>query len=117
MSNHTSQPKSVLVVEIFLDSKSNSCIMNIRAHVIFAGRVQGVWFRANTHGKANDLGLTGWVKNLPDDSVEAVFEGKEELVKEAINWCRGSQPHARVDSTEISWEDYTGEFHGFEIRY
>ncbi len=91
--------------------------MNIRAHVIFAGRVQGVWFRANTHGKAMELGLTGWVRNLQDGTVEAVFEGKDELVKEAINWCQTSQPHARVDSVEISWEDYTGEFCGFDINY
>lgn len=91
--------------------------MNIRAHVIFTGRVQGVWFRANTHGKASELGITGWVRNLQDGSVEAVFEGKEELVKEAIQWCKTSQPHARVDSADIEYLDFTGEFHGFEIRY
>ena len=89
--------------------------MNIRAHVIFSGRVQGVWFRANTHGKASELGLSGWVRNLRDGTVEAVFEGPEKLVKEAIQWCKTSQPHARVDSAEITWENYTGEFHGFDI--
>ena len=91
--------------------------MNVRAHVIFAGRVQGVWFRANTHGKASELGTTGWVRNLQDGSVEAMFEGSEKLVTEAIQWCKTSLPHARIDSVEISWEKYTGEFHGFEIKY
>ena len=91
--------------------------MNVRAHVIFAGRVQGVWFRANTHGKASELGITGWVRNLQDGSVEAIFEGSEKLVTEAIQWCKTSQPHARIDSADISWEKYTGEFHGFEIKH
>ena len=91
--------------------------MNVRAHVIFAGRVQGVWFRANTHGKASELGITGLVRNLPNGSVEAVFEGPEELVKETIEWCKTSQPHARVDNVNVAWKKYTGEFEGFEIKY
>ena len=91
--------------------------MNVRAHVIFAGRVQGVWFRANTHGKAMELRLTGWVRNLPNGSVEAIFEGSEELVNKAINWCKTSQPNARVDSTQVKYLDFTGEFQAFEIRY
>ena len=90
--------------------------MNIRAHIIFSGRVQGVWFRANTHGKASELGITGWVRNLRDGTVEAVFEGKEEIVKEVINWCQTSQPHARVNSIQVKYLDYTGEFQGFDIR-
>jgi len=91
--------------------------MKVRAHVIFSGRVQGVWFRANTHGKASELEITGWIRNLPDGSVEAVFEGSEKLITEAIQWCKTSQPHARVDSAEITIGNYTGEFHGFDIRY
>ena len=91
--------------------------MNIHAHVIFNGRVQGVWFRANARGKARELGITGWVKNLPDGSVEAVFEGADDAVKKAIEWCRTSQPHARVDSTDIEYLDYNGEFEDFVIRH
>ena len=91
--------------------------MKGRAHVLFKGRVQGVWFRANTQGKARELGVTGWVRNLRDDSVEAVFEGERRDVEEVIRWCSTSQPHARVDSAEISWEECAEEFQGFEIRY
>lgn len=90
--------------------------MNIRAYVIFSGRVQGVWFRANTQGKANELGLSGWVKNLADGTVEAIFEGKEELVEETIQWCKTSQPYASVDSVQVEYLEFTGEFHGFDIR-
>ena len=85
--------------------------------MIFKGRVQGVWFRANTQGKARELGIHGWVRNLQDGSVEAVFEGTKEDIEEAIQWCKTSQPHARVTSVDIIWEDYQDRFQGFEIRY
>ncbi|MEE9507095.1 MAG: acylphosphatase [Thermoplasmata archaeon] len=88
-----------------------------RAHVIFRGKVQGVFFRANTEGRARELGLKGWVRNLPDGSVESVFEGPREAVKKAIEWCKSSQPHARVTDADIDWEDYRGEFSSFEVRY
>lgn len=86
-----------------------------RAHVIFIGKVQGVFFRANTLRKAVELGLTGWVKNLGDGSVEAVFEGEKEHVDAAIEWCRDSQPHARVTDMDLKWEAHKGEYAGFEI--
>lgn len=88
-----------------------------RAHVIFRGKVQGVFFRANTEGRARELGLKGWVRNLPDGSVESVFEGPREAVEKAIEWCKSSQPHARVTDADIDWEDYRGEFSSFEVRY
>ena len=90
--------------------------MKVQAHVIFTGKVQGVWFRANTQKKAKAMGLTGWVRNLPDGSVEAVFQGPEEQVKATVQWCETSQPYARVDSVEVKWMEYTGEFQGFDIR-
>lgn len=91
--------------------------MNVRAHVIFSGRVQGVWFRANTRGKAAELGVTGWVRNLPDGTVEAVLEGEKSLVGELIDWCRTSQPHARVDSAMMEWQEFSGDFTDFEILH
>ncbi len=90
--------------------------MNIRAQVLFFGRVQGVFFRDNARGKAQEMGVTGWVRNLRDGSVEAVMEGPRDDVEKLIEWCRSSQPYARVTEAKVSWEDYTGEFSDFFIR-
>ncbi len=90
--------------------------MLARAHVYFEGRVQGVFFRANTEKKARELGIHGWVRNLPDGRVEAVFEGERSAVEKLIEWCRTSQPYARVTDAETTWEDEKGES-GFRIRY
>ena len=87
-----------------------------RAHVYFSGKVQGVFFRANTERKARELGINGWVRNLPDGRVEAVFEGEKSAVEELIEWCRNKQPYARVTDTETVWEEPKGET-GFGIRY
>lgn len=88
-----------------------------RAHVIFKGRVQGVFFRANTREKASELNLKGWVRNLYDGSVEAVIEGDEDKIKQLIDWCSTRISLARVDDVKIDWEDYKGEFKRFEVRY
>ncbi len=87
----------------------------MRAHVWISGRVQGVFFRAHTKEVAEKLGLTGWVRNLPDGRVEAVFEGEEEAVKEAIEWCKRGPPLARVEKVEVRYEGQTGEFRDFRI--
>lgn len=87
-----------------------------RVRVRVSGRVQGVWFRAETMSMARSLGLTGWVRNASDGTVEAVFEGDERLVSEAVAWCRRGPPGARVESVEESREEPTGE-QGFEVRY
>jgi acylphosphatase len=89
--------------------------MKVRAHVFFGGLVQGVFFRANTQRCAESLGLTGWVRNISDGRVEAVFEGEEEAVKKTIEWCSTRQPHARVSSTSVDMSDATGEFETFSI--
>lgn len=88
-----------------------------RVHVHIEGYVQGVFYRASTHDMAERLGLTGWVRNLSDGSVEAVFEGQKDLLKEAVNWCRTGPPGARVTRVDEKWLDYSGEFNGFEVRY
>jgi acylphosphatase len=90
-------------------------MVRVRAHVWISGRVQGVFFRAHTKEVAEKLGLTGWVRNLPDGRVEAVFEGEEDAVKEAIEWCKRGPPLARVEKVEVRYEDPTGEFRDFRI--
>jgi Acylphosphatases len=87
----------------------------VRAHVWISGRVQGVFFRAHTKELADELGLTGWVRNLPDGRVEAVFEGEEDAVKRAIKWCKRGPPLASVEKVEVRYEQPTGEFRDFRI--
>lgn len=90
---------------------------NVRAHLIISGYVQGVFFRAHTQEKAAMLGLKGWVKNIYDGTVEAVFEGEKGKVEEMIGWCRKGPSGARVSNVDVEWEDYTGEFRDFNISY
>jgi acylphosphatase len=90
--------------------------VRIRARVIFEGIVQGVFFRANTKRCADSLGLTGWVTNRLDGSVEAIFEGEEDRVREAIEWCSTKQPYARVSRRSVETYPATGEFDGFFVR-
>ena len=87
------------------------------ARVIISGRVQGVWFRAYTVDMAGPLGLRGYVKNLPNGKVEAVFSGKEEMVRRAITWCSQGSPHARVSRVEVDWLNEAGEYKPFSISY
>jgi acylphosphatase len=89
----------------------------LRARVIVHGLVQGVWFRASTKDEANRLGVTGWVRNLPDGSVEALFEGPKKKVEAIVEWCHRGPAGAKVNSVDITWEPYTREFDHFEIRY
>lgn len=89
----------------------------IRAHVIIAGRVQGVFFRAETQRMAKEHGVTGWVKNLPDGRVEAVFEGPEDAVNKVIAWCHLGPPHAVVTDVSVKREEYTGAFDRFSITW
>ncbi len=92
--------------------------MKKRARAIFRGRVQGVWFRANTERKAQSAGLTGWVRNLSDGSVGAVFEGEEEKIKRVLDEIRAGEGMgaARVDEASVEWEEFRGEFRGFFIK-
>jgi len=91
--------------------------VKIRAHVFIAGRVQGVFFRSETRHEAKRHGVNGWIRNLPDGKVEAVFEGEEQDVKELIEFCKRGPPGAKITGINIVWEDYTGEFRNFEIKY
>jgi acylphosphatase len=88
-----------------------------RAHLFVKGRVQGVFFRAYTRSVAVKLGLNGWVKNFFDGRVEAVFEGDRTLIEKAIGHCRVGPPGAHVVDIEVTWEGYSGDEKGFEIKY
>jgi acylphosphatase len=91
--------------------------LKVRAHVIVSGRVQGVYFRSATREEAAMRGIRGWVRNLPDGRVEAVFEGEKEIVDQMLDFCQSGPANAKVSSVEVTWADYTGEFKDFFIRY
>jgi len=89
----------------------------VRVHILVSGLVQGVFFRAYIKEKAQELELTGWVRNLPTGQVEAVFEGDKENIEKIIEWTKEGPPTARVDDVKVNWENYRGEFNVFQIRY
>lgn len=76
----------------------------LRIHVFVTGRVQGVWFRESTRKKATELGVAGWVRNLPDGRVEAMFTGPSEAVRAAVAFVRDGPPLANVESIELDEE-------------
>jgi len=87
-------------------------------HIVIRGKVQGVFFRATTAEKARSLGLSGWVRNLPDGSVEVVVKGDEEKLKELIEFCHKGPPLARVTEVLVQEvEDPKDLPHPFSIRY
>jgi acylphosphatase len=89
----------------------------VKVHIVIRGVVQGVFFRHYTKQKAEELGLTGWVKNLPDGRVEAIFMGNKEQVEKAIEWAKKGPPRARVEGVEINWQDNIEDFNNFQIKY
>lgn len=82
-----------------------------------SGRVQGVFFRMETKKTAISHNVSGWVKNLPDGSVAAVFEGGRQDVEAVIQWCWQGPPAAKVDKVDAVEKDYTGAYDDFEVRY
>jgi len=91
--------------------------LKVRAHVYVSGRVQGVFFRSETEYEAVRRNASGWVRNLPDGRVEAVFEGEKGTVEELVEFCRKGPRGARVSKVEVYWEEYKSEFNGFRIRH
>ena len=87
-----------------------------RAHVRVSGQVQGVFFRDSTRKKAEELGLAGWVRNLPDGEVEAVFEGPSQEVREMVRWCEEGPQHASVENVDTDFESAGRDLVGFEVR-
>jgi acylphosphatase len=91
--------------------------MTSRVNVIISGRVQGVWFRASTKEKADQLGITGWVRNTPDGHVEAVFEGDEKILQEMLDWCHHGPQYAKVKNVKITEQPAKNDFRDFSIKY
>lgn len=83
-------------------------------HLHIVGRVQGVWFRESMRSEAERLGVTGWVRNAPDGSVEAVVQGPDAAVDALVAWAHGGPPQARVDRVVLT--DAQGQFGSFEKR-
>lgn len=89
--------------------------MKSRVRVTVSGRVQGVFFRSTTRDEAESHNVSGWVKNLSDGRVEALFEGEKDVVEQLIEFCRKGPANAVVGDVEVVWEEYKAEFTGFRI--
>ena len=89
--------------------------MDARARILIAGLVQGVLFRKEMMDRARSLGVTGWVRNLPDGRVEASLEGDKSRLEELIRFSHLGPPGARVTGVDVQWSEYKGEFRGFRI--
>ncbi|MCX8153943.1 MAG: acylphosphatase [Candidatus Bathyarchaeota archaeon] len=90
--------------------------METRAHVFVSGKVQGVFFRSATKQKAELYGVKGWIRNLADGRVEAIFEGEEEAVKAMIEFCKHGPPTAVVTKVDVWFEEPTGEYTAFKVK-
>ena len=88
----------------------------IRLHILIKGQVQGINFRHYTHQKANELNLTGWVKNI-DHNVEIIAEGEESSVNKLVEWCKDGPANAVVEDVKITEGEYKGEFKEFQIKF
>jgi len=91
--------------------------MMVRVHVYVSGRVQGVFFRAETESNAIQHDVKGWVRNLMDGRVEAIFEGEKLDVDAMIEFCKRGPPGAYVRQLDVTWEDWTGEFTEFRVGH
>ena len=89
--------------------------MEARAKILITGLVQGVFFRREMTDHARRLGISGWVKNLPDGRVEAVAEGEKARLDELVRFCHVGPRGAVVRRVEVEWSDHMGEFRGFKI--
>ena len=87
-----------------------------RARITIAGRVQGVYFRASACHQAQGLGITGWVRNCSDGSVELLAEGTRDKLDQLIAWCHHGPTGARVANVSVGWEEPEYGFYGFTIK-
>ena len=90
--------------------------LKARAHVLVSGRVQGVFFRVETRYEATKRNVWGWVRNIHDNRVEAIFEGQKEAVEKMIAFCRKGPTGAKVKDVTVQWQTYIGDFRDFKIR-
>ena len=87
----------------------------VRAAVVIRGRVQGVWFRQSTKQTADRYAVTGWVRNNPDHSVEAVFEGQRAAVQSVLDWCHCGPEQAQVEEVQLEWQTASGQYSNFQV--
>ena len=99
-----------------MDHKPSSGSDTLRAHVWIKGRVQGVGFRAHVEYYARQIGVTGWVRNVGYDTVEAVAEGESEDVNLFLSMVKQGPRASRVDESTVEWETPTGEFREFGVK-
>ncbi len=90
--------------------------MKVRAHILVKGRVQGVFFRFSTREEAQKRSIVGWIRNLPDGCVEAIFEGEKGKVRAMIDFCRVGPPRANVIRVDVTWGEVDGFYDTFRIR-
>ena len=88
-----------------------------RLHLIIHGEVQGVFFRDHVHKAAGMLKLNGWVRNKSDGTVEVMAEGDEKNLKELLRQCEQGPTLSKVNKIDKKWEDSTGEFTEFQVRF
>ena len=88
-----------------------------RVYIIVRGLVQGIFFRVSTKEKAQQLGITGWVRNLDSGKVEIIAEGEKKKLEELIEWCNKGPSSARIEEVKTEWQLYKAEFENFDIRY
>ncbi len=98
------------------DQTQGTGLARVRMTVIMEGQVQGVFLRSSVRNRARVLRVSGWIRNLLDGKVEAVFEGDRDSVDELIAYCRRGPGGAHVENCTATEGEYTGEFDGFEIR-
>lgn len=87
-----------------------------KAHLIIEGKVQGVFFRASAKEQADRLNLAGWVRNLPEGSVEVQVEGKQDSLDDFLDWCRKGPPNALVTGVELKYLLPSGDLDSFDIK-
>lgn len=88
-----------------------------QVRVIIQGKVQGVFYRASTRRTADALGITGWVKNMPDQTVHALFQGNPDTLHQMIQWCKKGPAGSRVDRVLCEDQEVTTEYENFKILY
>jgi len=91
--------------------------LNTRTRILITGIVQGVFFRREVTRLAERLGVTGWVRNLPDGSVEVLAEGEKQELDELVQFCRIGPSGAKVKNVEVIWSDFKNEFRSFRITH
>lgn len=90
---------------------------DIQAHILVSGTVQGVGFRFFTSRLARQMGLTGWVKNLPNGQVEILIEGAKGLIQTFIKDLKTGHPHARVQDIHVDWDAFSGRYQTFDVTF